>query len=82
MLTYIFLRRFFTPLPQISVVGGLTIAFAPSPVSAQQPPWEGCRAVSKIEYNAAKAEYLLTSRSHVYVRTGRFWRRYYWHCPV
>jgi hypothetical protein len=31
---------------------------------------------------AAKREYLLNSRARVYVRTGPFWRRHYWHCPV
>ena len=82
MLADICLRRFLRLLLQTSVIGGLMMVFAPSLVSAQQPPWEGCRPVSKIEYNAAKAEYLLTSRSHVYIRTGHFWRRYYWHCPV
>jgi len=38
------------------------------------PPNEG-----KIEYNAGKREYLLARR---YIRTGPFWRRHYWHCPV
>jgi hypothetical protein len=74
-------------LAQISVVGGLMIVFAPSLVSAghppaERPPSDGCRSVSKIEYNAARAEYLLISRSRVYVQTGHFWRRHYWHCPV
>ena len=45
------------------------------------PPREGCRPVSKIEYNSAKRELLLESRVRVYVRTGPFWRRHYWHCP-
>ena len=46
------------------------------------PPREGCRPISKIEYNAAKREYLLKSRARVYIRTGPFWRHQYWHCPV
>src|SRR5215471_13638138 len=46
------------------------------------PPNEGCRRVSKIEYNAAKREYLLKSRARMYIRTGSLWRRHYWHCPV
>jgi hypothetical protein len=33
------------------------------------PPNEGSRPVSKIEYNAAKREYLLKSRARVYIRT-------------
>jgi hypothetical protein len=50
---------------------------APSPL-----PKEGCRPVSKIEYNSAKRGYLLSSRARVYIRTGPFWRRRYWHCLV
>jgi len=46
------------------------------------PPREGYRPISKIEYNAAKREYLLKSRARVYIRAGPFWRRHYWHCPV
>ena len=53
-----------------------------SALAASSPPREGCRAVSKNEYDSAKREYLLISRGRVYVRTGPFWRRYYWHCPV
>jgi hypothetical protein len=45
-------------------------------------PHDGCRPVSKVEYNAAKREYLLKSRARVYVRTGPVWRRHYWHCPA
>jgi hypothetical protein len=63
-------------------IGWLISVFAPSLVSAEQPPGDGCRAVSKIEYNAAKAEYLLISRSRVYVQTGHLWRGHYWHYPV
>ena len=54
--------------------------FFPISGSAQQPPGERCRAVSKTEYQAAKRNYLLTGRFGAYVRTGRFWRRYYWYC--
>ena len=75
-------RRFLGLLAHITIIGGLIIGFTPSLVSAQQPPSEGCRAVSKIEYNSAKAEYLLISRGRVYVQTGHFWPRSYWHCPV
>jgi hypothetical protein len=64
------------------IIGWLISVFAPSRVSAQQPPGDSCRPVSKIEYNAAKAEYLLMSRSRVYVQTGHFWRHHYWHCPM
>ena len=42
------------------LVGALLTAFIPSPVRAQQPPLrEGCRAVSKLEYDTAKREYIL-----------------------
>ena len=49
------------------IIGWLISVFASSLVSAQQPPGDSCW-VSKIEYNAAKAEYLLMSRSRVYVK--------------
>ena len=64
------------------IIGWLISVFAPSLVSARQPPGDNCRPVSKIEYNAAKAEYLLMSGPRVYVQTGHFWRHRYWHCPV
>jgi hypothetical protein len=54
--------------------------FYPVSGNAQQRPQEGCRPVSKTEYDAAKRDYLLTGRFGAYVRTGRFWRRYYWYC--
>jgi hypothetical protein len=46
------------------------------------PPRAHCRAVSKIEYDAAKREYLLAGRGHTYLRTGPFWRRSYWYCAT
>jgi len=65
------------------LVGALLTALIPSSVSAQQPPLrEGCRAVSKFEYDAAKREYILISRGGRYVQTGYFWRRHYWWCHV
>ena len=63
--------------------GALLTAFTPSSVKAQQPPLrEGCRAVSKLEYDTAKREYVLISKGGKYVQTGHFWRRYYWWCHV
>jgi hypothetical protein len=51
--------------------------------SAEQiPPQEGCRLASKIEYDSAKRQYLLINRSGRYVRTGNFWRHYYWWCHL
>ena len=62
-------------------IGLMLIVFLCSSANAQQPPWEGCRAVSKIEYNSAKKrQYLLHGRFGSYVRTGHFWRHYYWYC--
>jgi hypothetical protein len=47
---------------------------------AQQPPGPDCRRVSKVEYDSAKRYYLLRTKFGAYVRTGHFWRRYYWYC--
>ena len=45
------------------LVGALLTAFTPLPAKGQQPPLrEGCRAVSKIEYDAAKREYIVISK--------------------
>jgi hypothetical protein len=63
-----------------AVIGLMLIAFPSSSVKAEQLPRGECRAVSKIEYDSAKREYLLRSRFGIYMRTGRLWRRYYWHC--
>ena len=63
-----------------AMIGLMLIAYPSSSANAQQPPWEGCRAVSKIEYDSAKREYLLHGRFGSYVRTGHFWRHYYWYC--
>ena len=65
------------------LVGALLTAFTPSPAKGQQPPLrEGCRAVSKLEYDTAKREYILISKGGRYVQTGHFWRRNYWWCHV
>ena len=63
-------------------VGAMLIAASASSAQAQQAPWEGCRPVSKVEFNSAKQQYLLTSRFGRYVRTGSVWRHYYWHCHI
>ena len=55
------------------LVGALLTAFTPSPAKGQQPPLrEGCRAVSKLEYDTAKREYILISKGGRYVQTGHF----------
>jgi hypothetical protein len=57
------------------------IVLSAAPSSAQPaPPSDRCRPASKIEYNAAKAQYLLTSQWGFYVMTRRLWRLYYWYC--
>jgi predicted ATPase len=66
----------------ITVVIAASLLACASAIAKPFPPREGCRPVSRIEYNAAKREYLLRSRARVYIRTGRFWRRQYWHCPI
>lgn len=46
-------------LPRSSVVvGAMLIAASALSAKAQQAPWEGCRPVSKVEYNSAKQQYL------------------------
>ena len=49
---------------------------------AQQPPWEGCRAASKIEYESAERDFLLHTSFGAYAMTGPWWRRYYWYCHL
>jgi hypothetical protein len=66
----------------VAVVIAASLLACASTIAKPLPPREGCRAVSKIEYNAAKREYLLRSRARVYIRTGPFWQRHYWHCPT
>jgi uncharacterized linocin/CFP29 family protein len=59
------------------------LSFSSSSVlAAPPPPMEGSRAVSKLEYDGAKTEYVLISRGGRYVQTGDFWRPYYWWCHV
>jgi hypothetical protein len=63
-----------------SVAAAVLIAPSASPVKAQQPPAAGCRRASKVEYDSAKENYLLRNKFGAYVRTGNFWRHYYWYC--
>jgi hypothetical protein len=64
----------------IAALGVCVLALLSAPGFAQQPPGPDCRRVSKIEYNSAKSYYLLRTKFGAYVRTGHFWRRYYWYC--
>lgn len=60
---------------------GFAVAALPlSSTNAQQPPREGCTAVTKSEYTSAKREKLLRNRYGAYVRTGRVLHRFYWYC--
>ena len=68
------LQRFFTLL--VAVLSTCLTA------SAASPPKAGCRPVSKLEYNISKKENVIISRGGRYVRTGPFWRRQHWHCPI
>jgi hypothetical protein len=54
--------------------------FPCAPANAAQPPYEGCVAVAKQEYDAAKKQHLLRTRFTQYVRTGLPGRRQYWYC--
>lgn len=59
-----------------------SLAFCSSPANAVVPPSEHCRAATKIEYDSAKAQFLLRNRFGAYIRTGRIWRRHYWYCQL
>lgn len=60
----------------------VTLAFFSSSAHAVDPPSDHCRAVSKIEYDSAKKQFLLRNRFGAYIRTGRVWRRHYWYCQL
>jgi hypothetical protein len=62
-------------------VVALALSTLPSAsATAAKPPYEGCVAVAKQEYNAAKKQHLLRTRFTQYVRTGLPGRRQYWYC--
>jgi hypothetical protein len=65
----------------LAVIAAMLALFC-SPAKAVQPPSDRCRAVSKIEYDSAKKQFLLRNRFGGYVRTGRVWRRHYWYCQL
>jgi hypothetical protein len=64
-----------------TTVSLLTLSSCASP-STQGPPWEGCRAASKTEYESAKNDFLLQTSVGAYATTGHWWRRYYWYCHL
>ena len=45
-----------------------SFAFSCVSIGTQQPPWEGCRAASKTEYESAKREFLLQTSVSAYAR--------------
>jgi hypothetical protein len=67
-------------LISVTAVIALMLIRFPAYAKAEQPPRDGCVAVSKVEYDSAKKQYLLSSNNGVYVRSGRFLRRSYWYC--
>ncbi len=70
----------------LRISASIAVIFAAALLSssafAATPTKEGCRSVSKLEYDTAKNENVIISKGGRYGRTGPFWRRYYWHCPV
>jgi hypothetical protein len=67
-------------LPAVALYGMFSFCSS-SAIADPLPPRDGCRAASKIEYDSAKSQFLLINRHGVYLRTGHFWDRHYWHCP-
>ncbi|HZP70805.1 MAG TPA: hypothetical protein VFB29_12745 [Pseudolabrys sp.] len=51
-----------------------------SPAQAAKPPYTGCVAVTKQEYDSAKRQHMLRTRFSQYLRTGLPGRRQYWYC--
>ena len=64
-----------------TTVSLLALSSCASP-STHGPPWEGCRAASKTEYESAKNDFLLQTSVGAYATTGHWWRRYYWYCHL
>ena len=66
-------------------VAALMLMAAPStPAQAARkpakPPYEGCVAVTKQEYDGARRQNMLRTRFSQYLRTGIVGRRHYWYC--
>ena len=45
-------------------------AFSCVSLTAEEPPWAGCRAASKTEYESAKRDFLLQTSVGAYAMTG------------
>jgi hypothetical protein len=78
------MRKFGKTLtPWFSATAVPLIAFSCASLDAQQqPPWEGCRAASKTEYESAERDHLLRTSVGAYATTGHWWRRHYWYCHL
>jgi hypothetical protein len=70
-----------TPWLCATTVSLLALSSCASP-GTQEPPWEGCRAASKTEYESAERDFLLQTSVGAYATTGHWWRRYYWYCHL
>jgi hypothetical protein len=67
---------FGSALAFVTVVSATLIALFLLSMSGQPPPWEGCRAASKTEYESAKQDFLLQTSVGAYATTGHWWRRH------
>ena len=66
----------------IAVVSATLIAVFFASENEQQPPWAGCRAASKTEYESAERDFLLLTSVGAYAKSGHWWRRRYWYCHL
>ena len=76
------MRSFKKEAVLVAAIAVASLGGASFTAQAQKPPKAGCRVVSKLEYSTALNENVIISKGGRYVRTGPFWRRSYWHCPV
>jgi hypothetical protein len=63
--------------------GAIALVLSALPLAAAgaaKPPYSGCVAVTKAEYDSAKKQHMLRTRYTEYVRTGLPGRRQYWYC--
>ena len=67
----------------VSAAGVVALMLMTLPASqalAAKPPYTGCVAVTKQEYDSAKRQHMLRTRFSQYLRTGFPGRREYWYC--
>jgi hypothetical protein len=75
-------RKKSTAVARSFAVIAATLALLSSSANAVQPPSDHCRVASKMEYDSAKKQFLLSNRFGAYIRTGRIWHRHYWYCQL